>query len=128
VSRFITPQAKRLRSSLLRLSKNQQPSRIILRHTATRDKESTRTKSIRLHQVWQPKMTRSPQVEDDQEDEQPYRPAMRSCSEGVQSDASAEAPSPTRISLHPHDPHTGEEIGRGGSSRAMNTSAAGSSR
>ena len=37
---------------------------------------TTRTKSIRLHQVWQPKAGRGAPVEDDEEDEQPSRPAF----------------------------------------------------
>jgi hypothetical protein len=36
---------------------------------------ATRTKSIRLHQVWQPKDRRGAPIEDDEEDEQPSRPA-----------------------------------------------------
>ena len=39
---------------------------------------TTRTKSIRLHQVWQPKAGRAAPVEDEEEDERPYRPAPRS--------------------------------------------------
>jgi DNA end-binding protein Ku len=73
---------------------------------------TTRTKSIRLHQVWQPKTTRGAPVEDDEEDEQAYRPAARSFNEGIRGDTPAEAPSATRVTLHPHDPHTGEEIER----------------
>ena len=72
---------------------------------------TTRTKSIRLHQVWQAKTTRGASVEDDEEDEQPYR-ASHSVSEDIRGDTSAEPPSPTRVALHPHDPHTGEEIER----------------
>jgi DNA end-binding protein Ku len=73
---------------------------------------TTRTKSIRLHQVWQPKTTRGAPVEDDEEDEQPYRPAARSFGEDLRGDAPVEPPSPTRVALHPHDSHTGEEIER----------------
>jgi DNA end-binding protein Ku len=73
---------------------------------------ATRTKSIRLNQVWQPKATRPAPVEDDEEEEQPYRPAARSSSEDIRGDPLAELPSPTRVALHPHDPHTGEEIER----------------
>jgi DNA end-binding protein Ku len=72
---------------------------------------STRTKSIRLNQVWQPR-TRPAPVEDDEEDEQAYRPALRSFSEDMRGNALAETPSPTRVALHPHDPLTGEEIER----------------
>jgi non-homologous end joining protein Ku len=35
---------------------------------------ATRTKSIRLHQVRQPKAGRGAPIEDDEEDEQPSRP------------------------------------------------------
>ena len=73
---------------------------------------STRTKSISLNQVWQPRTRRPAPVEDDEEDEQPSRPIVRSFSEDMQGDAMAEPPSPTRVVLHPHDPHTGEEIER----------------
>ena len=38
---------------------------------------STRTKSIRLHQVWQPKADLRLPVYDDEEDERPYRRAER---------------------------------------------------
>jgi DNA end-binding protein Ku len=50
-------------------------------------------------------------MKDDEEDEQPSRPETRSFSEEVDV-TSAERPSPTRIALRPHDPHTGEEIER----------------
>ena len=72
---------------------------------------ATRTKSIRLHQVWQPKAGRGAPIEDDEEDEQPSRPAARSFSEDFD-DTRLEPPAPTRIALRPHDPHTGEEIER----------------
>ena len=72
---------------------------------------ATRTKSIRLHQVWQPKAGRGAPIEDDEEDEQPSRPAARSFSEDVDV-TRPEPPSPTRVALLPHDPHTGEEIER----------------
>ena len=72
---------------------------------------STRTKSIRLHQVWQPKAGRGAPVEDDEEDEQPSRPAARSFSEDFD-DTRSEPPAPTRVALRPHDPYTGEEIER----------------
>ena len=72
---------------------------------------TTRTKSIRLHQVWQPKHGRPAPVEDEEEDEPPYRPGARSFSREVD-EPQAEPPSPTRITLRPHDPHTGEEIER----------------
>ncbi len=73
---------------------------------------STRTKSIRLNQVWQPRTTRPAAVEDDEEEEQLHRPDARSFSEDVQGDALTEPLLPTRVALHPHDPHTGKEIER----------------
>ena len=42
----------------------------------------------------------------------PYRPTARSFSEDMVGDTLPEPPSPTRVALHPHDPHTGEEIER----------------
>src|SRR6516225_2504325 len=45
---------------------------------------STRTKSIRLHQVWQPKAGRGAPVEDDDEDDRPPQPATRSFSEEIE--------------------------------------------
>ena len=87
---------------------------------------TTRTKSIRLHQVWQPKAGRGAPVEDDEEDEQPSRPAAGSFSEDFD-DTRSEPPAPTRVALRPHDPYTGEEIEREEIAKATNTSAAGSS-
>src|SRR5436190_16417568 len=72
---------------------------------------TTRTKSIRLHQVWQPKPGLAAPVEVEEEDEPSYRPAPRSFTD-ERDEAGPEPPSPTRIALHPHDPHTGEEIER----------------
>ncbi|MFZ3233743.1 MAG: Ku protein [Stellaceae bacterium] len=74
---------------------------------------TTRTKSIRLNQVWQPKApTHRAAIEEDEEDKQPYRPATRSFTEHVHDDAPPETTTATRVSLLPHDPHTGEEIER----------------
>ena len=72
---------------------------------------TTRTKSIRLHQVWQPKSTRA-LSEDLEEEEQPYQDAGRSYDNEIRGDARLELPAPARIALLPHDPHTGEEIER----------------
>jgi DNA end-binding protein Ku len=72
---------------------------------------ATRTKSIRLHQVWQPKDRRGAPIEDGEEDEQPSRPAARSFNEDFD-DTRLEPPAPTRVALRPHDPFTGEEIER----------------
>lgn len=71
---------------------------------------TTRTKSIRLHQVWQPRVRGAPAYDED-EDEQPYRPAARVLSDDA-GNTHLESLAPARIALHPHDPHTGEEIGR----------------
>jgi DNA end-binding protein Ku len=73
---------------------------------------TTRTKSIRLHQVWQPKADRSAPVEDDEEEGQPYQDAGRSSDDDIRGDARPESAAPARIALLPHDPHTGEEIER----------------
>ena len=72
---------------------------------------TTRAKSIRLHQVWQPKATRSV-LEDEEDEEQPSRPASSSFLEDIRGDAQLEPPSPTRVALYAHDPHTGKEIER----------------
>ena len=42
----------------------------------------------------------------------PSRPARRSFVEDIPGEAQPEPPSPTRVALYPHDPHTGEEIER----------------
>ena len=75
---------------------------------------TTRTKSIRLHQVWQPKAParRAAAEEEDEEDEQAYRPAARSFMDEVRNEAPAETITATRVSLLPHDPSGGEEIER----------------
>jgi DNA end-binding protein Ku len=76
---------------------------------------TTRTKSIRLHQVWQPKAARQDQNEDDgaEEGEPAERPDTRSFSEDSRDDTAPEGMAATRVSLLPHDPHTGAEIERG---------------
>jgi Ku70/Ku80 beta-barrel domain len=70
---------------------------------------TTRTKSIRLHQVWQPKAAR----QDPDEGEPAGRPDTRSFSEDSGDDTAPEGMAATRVSLLPHDPHTGAEIERG---------------
>src|SRR3954447_20331575 len=72
---------------------------------------ATRTKSIRLHQVWQPRDRGGAPIGDDEEDEQPSQPAARSLNEDFD-DTRSEPPAPTRVALRPHDPYTGEEIER----------------
>jgi non-homologous end joining protein Ku len=69
------------------------------------------TKSIRLHQVWQPKADSGAPVEDDEEDDRPCQPATHSSSEDFD-DTRSEPPAPTRVALRPHAPYTGEEIAR----------------
>jgi DNA end-binding protein Ku len=74
---------------------------------------STRTRSIRLHQVWQPRVSRGAEPEDYEEDGgQPVRDAGRIYGETMREDAAAAQTAPARVALLPHDPHTGEEIGR----------------
>jgi DNA end-binding protein Ku len=74
---------------------------------------TTRTKSIRLHQVWQPKAQTRRAAIDEDEEEQPYRPVARSFSDDVRDEATPETMTATRVSLLPHDPRTGQEIERG---------------
>ena len=63
---------------------------------------TTRTRSIRLHQVWQPKAPRGAPVYHEEEDgERPSRPAARSFREAVD-DARLESPTLTPVALHPH--------------------------
>ena len=75
---------------------------------------TTRTKSIRLHQVWQPKPAQVAPIEDQEEqDDQPALPARRSFAEEDSRGAAQPEPSSlARVALRPHDPHTGEEIER----------------
>ena len=69
---------------------------------------TTRTKPIRLHQVWQP----AP-VDVDEDDlpdlggSAPSVTRLRADNSGADGD---ESPAATRITLRPHDPGTGEEI------------------
>src|SRR3954466_10563346 len=73
---------------------------------------ATRTKPIRLHQVWQPAPA------DVDEDDLPDRSGGQRGSERsvtrLRADSAApdgeQSPSATRITLRPHDPGTGEEI------------------
>ena len=73
---------------------------------------ATRTKSIRLHQVWQPRLTAEPEDElPDERKEQEItgasRPALIRDDTGQAEDQSSAA---TRIRLRPHDPSTSEEV------------------
>ena len=73
---------------------------------------TTRTKSLRLHQVWQPASI------DGDEDDLPARgeeqqTSARSVPRLLTDDASLigdQSPAATRVTLRPHDPGTGEEI------------------
>src|SRR5438105_7009681 len=73
---------------------------------------TTRTKPIRLHQVWQPAPA------DVDEDDLPDRSGGQQGSEGsvtrLRADSAAadgeQSPAATRITLRPHNPGTGEEI------------------
>jgi DNA end-binding protein Ku len=75
---------------------------------------TTRTRSIRLHQVWQPTAGPGAPIEDDEPEEPTDGRAARGFEEEHRSDppAPSEEPAATRISLRPHDPYTGQEIER----------------
>ena len=64
---------------------------------------TTRTKSIRLHQVWQPQAARQDLNEDDEEGGQPDRTAARSMGEDSRDDIAPERLAASRVSLLPHD-------------------------
>jgi DNA end-binding protein Ku len=70
---------------------------------------TTRTKSIRLHQVWQPKAAHA-LSEDVEDEEQSYQDAETSYNDDIRGDARPEPPAPARVALLPHDPHTGEVV------------------
>jgi DNA end-binding protein Ku len=79
---------------------------------------TTRTKSIRLHQVWRP--TSAEEADDvprrAEGQDQPDRPTPRYSEDDTHDDADEtrddadETRPATRISLRPHDPSTGEEV------------------
>ena len=73
---------------------------------------TTRTKSIRLHQVWQRKTARQDRTRTMTRASWPRGPATRSFSEDSRDDTSTETMTATRVSLLPHDPRSGEEIER----------------
>jgi DNA end-binding protein Ku len=76
---------------------------------------TTRTKSIRLNQVWVPRNRASETVEAEDEEEQPppARASGQRATELAREEDEPEYAAPaTRIALRPHDPHTGQEIGR----------------
>ena len=71
---------------------------------------TTRTKPIRLHQVWRPPLVEEP--EDDlpnqrHEEQSEARPMVRRDDSDADMDQSSPA---TRITVRPHDPRTGHEI------------------
>src|SRR5215469_2572194 len=73
---------------------------------------TTRTKSIRLHQVWRPAAANEPDA-DDRDRDRDEQVAAGSRPELVDPGADEgadKAGTATRIALHPHDPRTGEEI------------------
>src|SRR5215831_6618413 len=72
---------------------------------------TTRTKSIRLHQVWRPAAADEldPEEPDREQDEQL---ASGSTAQLVDPRATERADQATRIALRPHDPRTGEEIAK----------------
>src|SRR6516165_2372712 len=74
---------------------------------------TTRTKSIRLHQVWQPKTGRVPPVYDAEEDERSSRPA-RAFNDDAD-DTRSESFAPSRIALSSaRSPHGRGDRARGG--------------
>src|SRR5258706_4362341 len=73
---------------------------------------STRTRSIRLHQVWQPRARDGVGPEEDEADGQFTEDAGRLLNETMPEEARPEPSAPTRVALRPHDPYTGEEIVR----------------
>ena len=78
---------------------------------------TTRTKSIRLNQVWMPRSGPRAQAidepeEDDQEPQWHVRPASEQTSRAPAPERAQEVVPATRITLRPHDPRTGEEIER----------------
>src|ERR1700726_1826607 len=77
---------------------------------------TSRTKSIRLHQVWQPRPIEEPEDElpdqgQQQEITSASRPAATHDDTGPAEDQSGAA---TRITFRPHDPGTGEEVEKRG--------------
>src|SRR5436190_24003275 len=79
---------------------------------------TSRTKSIRLNQVWVPRARPAEPVEmeEDEEDVAPIsrgRVSQRAAELAAEAEEEPEYAAPaTRIALRPHDPHTGEEIDR----------------
>jgi len=72
---------------------------------------TTRTKSIRLHQVWRPGAAEEVGEQLDQGQNLPDPPASRPVLGEVENRTGKVGPA-TRIRLRPHDPSTGEEVER----------------
>jgi len=72
---------------------------------------TTRTKPIRLHQVWQPRRVAEPSalLDQDQSQDLPGRSAPMLTADEAE-DQLEQSSSATRIRLRPHDPSTGEEV------------------
>src|SRR5947207_3158764 len=75
---------------------------------------TTRTKAIRLHQVWMPRSESAEQLEHDEEEQ----PRVQGLRESRESSVLGKPTQPvdvgpaTRIALRPHDPATGAELER----------------
>src|SRR5438874_4179962 len=76
---------------------------------------TTRTKAIRLHQVWMPRSEPAEQLEGDEDEPRPRaaRDTENRKPPGVREPAEPVEVGPaTRVALRPHDPMTGAEIER----------------
>src|SRR4051794_5686537 len=79
---------------------------------------TTRTKSIRLNQVWVPRAPPTEPIEAEEEEEPAqinhgHGASLRAAEPTGEPEEEPEYAAPaTRIALRPHDPHTGEEIDR----------------
>src|SRR5262252_1506806 len=73
---------------------------------------TTRTKSIRLHQVWRPAAANEPDADlpDRDRDEQVAAGSSPELGDPGADEGADKAGTATRIALRPHDPRTGEEI------------------
>jgi Ku protein len=73
---------------------------------------ATRTKSIRLHQVWRPAATNEPEADesDRDRDNQVARPLRPPLAGPEATGSAAQNSTATRIALRPHDPRTSQEI------------------
>ena len=72
---------------------------------------TSRTRSIRLHQVWHPPPAEEPEDQPDQilEQDLSRRPSPRFSNDDAHDEEDDTRPA-TRITLRPHDPSTGEEV------------------